>query len=85
METMHTLETVIRTVGEVLHLGIRTQDLKADTGLLGALPEFDSMAVVTIITALEEACGIVVEDDEIDAATFETIGSLARFVQVKCG
>jgi acyl carrier protein len=41
------------------------------------------MAVVSLITALEEQFGITVEDDEIGAATFETLGSLTEFVQQK--
>jgi acyl carrier protein len=57
--------------------------LPAEAGLFGELPEFDSMAVVNVVTALEERFGIVVEDDEISAETFETVGALARFVDSK--
>ena len=42
-----------------------------------------SMAVVALITSLEEQLGIVVDDDEIDGATFETIGTLTDFVAGK--
>jgi acyl carrier protein len=41
------------------------------------------MAVVSLITALEEHFGIAVADDEIEASTFATLGSLAEFVQQK--
>ena len=57
--------------------------LTQDAPLLGAIPEFDSMAVVTIITAMEERFGFVVEDDEIDAPVFETVGTLLNFVNQK--
>jgi len=57
--------------------------LKDDAPLLGALPEFDSMAVVSILTALEERFGFFVEDDEIDAQVFETVSSLVIFVEGK--
>ena len=57
--------------------------LKEDTPLLGAFPEFDSMAVVSILTALEERFGFFVEDDEIDAQIFETVSSLVIFVEGK--
>jgi len=57
--------------------------LKEDTPLLGAFPEFDSMAVVSILTALEERFGFFVEDDEIDAQIFETVSSLVTFVEGK--
>jgi acyl carrier protein len=54
-----------------------------DTHLIGAIPEFDSMAVVSVITALEDSFGFIVDDDEIDAAVFETVGSLVAFVEQK--
>ena len=41
------------------------------------------MAVVNLIAALEDHFGIRVEDDEISASTFATLGSLAAFVQEK--
>ncbi|WP_058554514.1 acyl carrier protein [Thiohalocapsa sp. ML1] len=80
---MNTFEGVRLIVGDVLQLGTRTAALTADSALLGNIPEFDSMAVVSVITALEDNFGIIVEDDEIDAATFETLGSLAAFVDGK--
>ena len=58
-------------------------DFDEDTALLGGIPEFDSMTVVAVITAIEEQFDVVVEDDEITAETFETIGSLAEFVTEK--
>jgi len=57
--------------------------LKGDTPLLGAFPEFDSMAVVSILTALEDKYGFYVDDDEIDGQIFETVGSLTEFVKGK--
>jgi acyl carrier protein len=77
------LEEVKNIVADVLSLGDARHAMDADSGLLGSIPELDSMAVVNLITALEEHFGIVVEDDEISASTFETLGTLARFVQQK--
>lgn len=51
-----------------------------DTPLLGAIPELDSMAVVGILTAVEEELGVTVDDDEISADLFETFGSMASFL-----
>jgi acyl carrier protein len=79
------LEEVKNIVADVLSLGDARNSMNAGSGLLGSIPELDSMAVVTLITALEEHFGIVVEDDEIGASTFETLGSLAAFVQEKLG
>lgn len=80
---MVSLEDLREIVGEVLQLGDRTSRLTRDSALLGSLPEFDSMAVVSVLTALEERLGIVVEDDEITAETFETLGSLHDFISSK--
>lgn len=80
---MSIVEEIIDLVSEVLQLGDRAREMNEGTRLLGAVAEFDSMAVVSIITALEERYGITVEDDEIDAATFESVGTLSRFLEEK--
>jgi len=77
------LEEVKNIVADVLSLGDARNAMDAGSGLLGSIPELDSMAVVTLITALEEHFGIAIDDDEISASTFETLGSLAAFVQQK--
>ena len=77
------LDEVKAILGDSLQLGDRTNDLEADTALLGNLPELDSMAVVNVITALEDHYGFIVDDDEITAETFETLGNLAEFVERK--
>lgn len=80
---MATLDEVRQIVGDVLQLGDRAAALDRQTQLLGSLPEFDSMAVVNLITALEEHYGFAVADDEISAEVFETLGSLVQFVEQK--
>jgi acyl carrier protein len=77
------LDDVKQILTDVLSLGAAGRALDADSPLLGAIPELDSMAVANLITALEEHFGITVEDDEISADTFETLGSLAAFVAHK--
>ncbi|WP_448212550.1 acyl carrier protein [Colwellia sp. MEBiC06753] len=54
-----------------------------ETEILGSVPEFDSMAIVTVLTMVEENYGIVIEDDEVSAEVFETLGSLVTFVEEK--
>lgn len=80
---MAVLNDVIEILGSVLQLADTVKKLNVNSPLLGAIPEFDSMAVVSIITALEDRFGFVVDDDEIDAAVFETVGSLVAFVERK--
>jgi acyl carrier protein len=77
------LEEVKTVVGSALQLGDRVKKMGESTPLLGAVPELDSMAVVNVITALEERFDITVADDEIGAAAFETLGTLTRFVESK--
>lgn len=68
---------------ETLSLGDRADRLLPDSQLLGKIPEFDSMAVIAIITALEEKYGFAVDDDELSADIFATVGSLMKFVSGK--
>jgi acyl carrier protein len=74
---------VLRLLDDVLSLNGRAQHFSADTLLLGAMPELDSMAVVSLITALEERLGIEIDDDEIDGDVFASVGSLTGFVATK--
>ena len=77
------LNDVKMIVGTALQIRGRVQSMDSATPLLGAVPELDSIAVVNLITALEEHFGITVADDEIGASTFETLGSLTRFIEGK--
>lgn len=56
---------------------------QSDTELLGSVPELDSMAVVGVLTAIEDELGIEIADDEVSAETFATFGSLLGFVRSK--
>ena len=68
---------------DTLQLGERADSLTAESELLGAIPEFDSMAVVTVLTMVEEEFGVSIEDDDVSAEDFATVGTLAAFVQRK--
>lgn len=80
---MDFVEDIINIVRDVLVLGDRADEFDAATVLIGAIPEFDSMAVVSIITALEEEYGCAFDDDEITAEVFESVGSLAKLIEEK--
>jgi len=80
---MQRFEEVRDILSDVLSIGERKNFLEEGSSLLGSIPELDSMAVVNVITALEEHFDITVDDDEISAKTFETLGSLTRFVEQK--
>ena len=53
------------------------------TALFGALPELDSMAVATLLTAIEERLGVLIEDDDVAAEDFDTFGTLLAFAKRK--
>jgi acyl carrier protein len=73
----------LRILDQTLGLRGRAASFDDATPLLGEIPELDSMAVVSLITALEEHFGLAVDDDELTGATFATVGSLTAFVQSK--
>lgn len=74
---------MLSLLDEILSLNGRAAGFTSDTPLLGAIPELDSMAVVALITNLEERFGFTVDDDEIEGSTFATVGSLVDFVAGK--
>jgi acyl carrier protein len=80
---VNTQTEILRILDEVLSLAGRAQTFTAETPLLGAIPEFDSMAVVTLITTLEERFGLIVDDDDISGETFATVGTLRDFVDAR--
>ena len=59
---MNVREEVLRVLDEVLSLEGRALTFTSQTLLLGAIPELDSMAVVTLLTSLEEKRWALVPD-----------------------
>jgi acyl carrier protein len=51
------------------------------TELFGALPEFDSMAVATLLTEMEERLGILIEDEDVEAEDLMTFGRLVSLAE----
>jgi acyl carrier protein len=80
---MDVTKEVVRLLDEVLSLNGRSASFTHDTHLLGAIPELDSMAVVSLITGLEDHFGISIDDGDIDGQVFSTVGSLCEFVSDK--
>jgi acyl carrier protein len=80
---MDTLVRVRKILRDALNLGDRAEKLTPESPLLGGLPEFDSMAVVTVVTMIEDELGITIDDDELSAEIFATVGSLAEFLAQK--
>ena len=80
-ETDARLRVILRDV-----LGLQPAQVEAfgaDTGLFGALPELDSMAVAGLLTEMEDRLDIVIDDDEVDGELLETYGNLLAFAKAK--
>ncbi len=79
---MDVLARVIEVLRDALGLDPATS-LSESTLLFESLPEMDSLGVVSVVQVLEERFDIRVDGEEIDAETFATVGTLARFVESK--
>jgi len=66
---------------DTLSLDLAVADMEDELLLLGNIPEFDSMAIVSIITAIEEDFHFQADDDDLSAEVFESVASLIQFVE----
>jgi acyl carrier protein len=77
---MPVLQDVLHVLDHALQLQGRAHTFNPETPLLGALPELDSMAVLSVLTGLEEHLGIAFDDADIQGDVFATVGSLCNLV-----
>jgi acyl carrier protein len=80
-----TLEAVKAIIVKTLGIEDRASTLNASTPLFGSMPELDSFAVVELVASLEEQFGFEIDGSEFTGEIFETVGSLAEFVEQKAG
>jgi acyl carrier protein len=81
MITNATVDDVKGVLVNTLGIQDRAPTIGASTQLLGSMPELDSLAVVELAQALEDHFGFVIDDSEFTGETFETVGTLAEFVE----
>jgi len=75
-------ETVRSLLIDVLGLkAARVARFDDETELFGALPEFDSMAVATLLTEMEERLGILIEDEDVEAEDLMSFGRLVSLAE----
>jgi acyl carrier protein len=77
------VDSVKAAIVETLGIEDRAASISADTRLFGSLPELDSMAVLELVLELENRFGITIEGEDVTADVFETLASLAEFVDGK--
>lgn len=75
-----TLDTLVEVLTEVLGTDHSAGEFTAATPLFGSLPELDSLALVELICAMEERFVFEMDEDDITAEVFESVGSLSAYV-----
>ncbi|GAA4710851.1 phosphopantetheine-binding protein [Nocardioides conyzicola] len=78
-----TLTDLVDVVVTVLGIEERRASLSAATELLGGIPELDSLALLELVVVIEERFAIAIDDGDLTGEVFETLGTLAAFVDAK--
>jgi acyl carrier protein len=73
-----TVQVIAEALSEVL--GDKQARYTPETELFGSLPELDSLALVELITAIEERFDFEMDEDDITADVFGTVASLAGYI-----
>ena len=76
------LEWVLRTLRE-LQLVDAESEVDETTGLLGRGIGLDSVEVLRLVAAIENGYGLTLEDDELTADGFRSVGAVVAFVRHK--
>lgn len=61
-------------------LGDTPASYPPETELFGSLPQLDSLALVELITVIEDRFDFELDEDDITAEVFGTVDSLARHI-----
>lgn len=80
---MDSLRLAKDLIKSCLQQGDNVNEFTRDTQLMGAFPELNSLTIMTMITALEEELDCEIADEELSADIFETVGTLAQFIETK--
>lgn len=75
------LDRLMQLLSTILSIDI--DEFSADTLLLGNFPEFDSMAMVSILMELEEQFGVSISENELTGDAFESVQTLLDFVEIQ--
>jgi acyl carrier protein len=67
----------------VSNLQLENVQLTPETEVMGNFPQFNSLSIAGIVAAIEDELGCEIEDEEITAEIFATVGTLAEFIANK--
>lgn len=81
MDRREILDRVLRLLRERLGVGDDGQPLGEDAGLLGHGIGLDSVEVLQLVAHIEEEFGLTIDDEDLDAEHFRTVGTVISFVQ----
>lgn len=82
---MGNLDRIRGVLKDSLQIGTRADELTESSRLFGAIPEFDSVAIISVVMAIEAEYRVKIPDRELSADVFETLGSLNQFIAKKVG
>lgn len=80
MDKTEILSQLKEMIVERLFLPVKPEELKTDVSLLDVYG-VDSVCLLELVVGLEDQFGIVIEDGDFDVKNFETVDSIAAFVQ----
>ena len=76
---MDALNITVNIVCSCLQLDQKEAQLDAATPLLGGIPDFNSLTIVTVVESIEAQLDCTIEDEELTGEMFETVGTLAQW------
>jgi acyl carrier protein len=74
------VDAIIRVIVERLNPALDAAAMSSDTRLVGEGLVLDSVAVLELVTGLEDELGIMIDESQLEPKALEDIGSLARFL-----
>ena len=77
---MTVFDTVVAILDRELNLRGKALTFTEETKLRGSVPQLDSMAIVSPVTALEEHFGFGFPEDQLDGSIFESVGTLVECI-----
>ena len=80
-----TLDALVEVLNEVLGTDHGGGPFTEETLLFGSLPELDSLALVELISAMEDRFGFEMDEEDITAEVYESVGSLSAYVDAHRG
>lgn len=83
--SQNTVDRVKVVIVKTLGIQDRADRLEESTELFGSMPELDSMSVVALAVNLEREFDFEIDDEDFRGEVFETIGTLAEFVEQQKG